>query len=275
MGKPGSADWLTKGQVRHERFAVTPRKLTPGEISASVEKIRRKYDLYVSKYFKPRNLRRAFESRYIQALRAKVDISSFLLAEIGAIQELTEREEQKVQLGPVRPSGEKPQGFADKVLEENRARIAQYPDLAFNPDASEEIRRMAGALTELAAKRWQDLGAALEETMYAMSSSEMLTLDSQLRYLSSPGGNEAPQFLNRLLVQLRKFPRHYPSIDREEKDYILQSAFLLHDLFVVLERVKRVYTEMAEERRKVVEESLNHVWQIISDFRLKDLKRSR
>lgn len=255
---------------------MTPRKLTPGEISASVEKIRRKYEDYVTKYFKPKSLRRAFESRYIQALRAKVDISSFLLAEIAAIQELTEREEQRVQLGPVRPAAaEKPQGFADKVLEENRARISQYPDLAFSADASDEVRRMAGALTELAAKRWQDLGAALEETMYAMSSSEMLALDSQLRYLSSAGGNEAPQFLNRLLVQLRKFPRHYPSIDREEKDYILESAFFLHDLFVVLERVKRVYTEMAEERRRVIEDSLNHVWGIISDFRLKDLKRSR
>lgn len=252
------------------------RKLTPGEISASVEKIRKKYDDYVVKYFKPRTLRRAFETRYIQALRAKVDISSFLLAEIAAIQELIEREEQRVQLGPVRPSAEKPpQSFADKVLEENRARIEKYPDLPFHADASEEVRRMAGALTDLAGRRWQDLGSALEETMYAMSSSEMLSMDSQLRFLSSPGGNETPQFLNRLLVELRKFPRHYPSIEREEKDYILECSFFLHELFVMLERVKRVYTEMAEGPRRVVEESLNHVWSIITDFRLKDLKRSK
>jgi hypothetical protein len=254
---------------------VTTRKLTPGEISATVEKIRKRYDEYVVKFFKPKSLRRAFESRYIQALRAKVDVSSFLLAEIAAIQELIQREEQRVQLGPVRPAADKEPGFADKVLEENRARIAKYPDLAFNPDASDDVRRMAGALTELTARRWQDLGAALEETMYAMNSSEMLSLDSQLRYLSSAGGNEAPQFLNRLLVQLRKFPRHYPSIDREEKEYILEASFFLHDLFVVLERVKRVYTEMAEERRKVVEDSLAHVWSIITDFRLKDLKRGK
>jgi hypothetical protein len=253
-----------------------PRKLTPGEISASVEKIRRKYDDYIVKFFKPRTLRRAFETRYIQALRAKVDISSFLLAEIAAIQELTEREEQRVQLGPVRPAAEKPpQSFADKVLEENLARILKYPDLRFHPDASEEVRRMAGALTDLAGRRWQDLGTALEETMYAMSSSEMLSMDSQLRFLSSPGGNETPQFLNRLLVQLKKFPRHYPSIDREEKDYILECSFFLHDLFIVLERIKRVYTEMAEEPRRVVQESLDHVWAIITDFRLKDLKRSK
>jgi len=254
---------------------MMPRKLTPGEISASVEKIRKKYDDYVVKYFKPRTLRRAFEARYIDALRAKVDISSFLLAEIAAIQELTEREEQRVQLGPVRPAAEKTQSFADKVLEENLARISKYPDLLFNADASDEVRRMAGALTDLAGKRWQDLGAALEETMYAMSSSEMLAMDSQLRYLSSPGDSETPPFLNRLLVQLRRFPRHYPSIEREEKDYILAASFFLHDLFVMLERIKRVYTEMPEERRGTVEASLDHVWGIITDFRLKDLKRAR
>ena len=67
---------------------MTPRKLTPGEITSSIEKIRRKYDEYVDKYFKPASLRKAFEGRYLKALQAKVDVSSFLLAEISAIQEL-------------------------------------------------------------------------------------------------------------------------------------------------------------------------------------------
>lgn len=251
------------------------KKLTPGEISASVEKIRKTYDDYVTKFFKPRSLRQAFETRYLEALRAKVDISSFLLAEISAIRELVEREEQRVQLGPVRPTVEKGPGIADKILEENRARIAKYPDLAFNPDAGEEVRRMAGALSDLAAGMWRDLGYALENTMYAMSSSEMLALDSQLRSLSSADQEELPQFLSRLMIELRKFPRTYAAIEREEKDYLLQASFFLHDLFTVLERVGQVYTEMPTERRNVVENARERTWAIICDFRLKDLKRSR
>jgi hypothetical protein len=254
---------------------VTPRKLTPGEITSSVEKIRRKYDEYVTKYFKPKSLRAAFESRYLKALQAKVDVSSFLLAEISAIQELISREEQRVQLGPVRPAAEKEPSFADKVLDENRARIEKYRDLVFHPDAGEEVRRLVGALTELGGERWQNLGLALQETMYATSSSEMLSVDSQLRFLTSPDGQETPRSLARLVVQLRKFPRNYQAIDREEKEYILEAAFLLHDLFVILERVKKVYTEMPADRRQVVDDSLAHVWGIISDFRLKDLKRKR
>ena len=255
--------------------AMTPRKLTPGEITSSVEKIRRKYDEYANKYFKPKSLRAAFETRYIKALRAKVDVSSFLLAEISAIQELISREEQRIQTGPVRPAVEKEPSFVEKVLEENRARIEAYKDVTFHSDAGEEVRRLAGALFALGGERWQDLGVALQDTMYAMSSSEMISLDSQLRYLASPDGQETPHSLVRLVVQLGKFPRNYQAIDREEKEYILESAFFLHDLFVVLERVKRVYTDMPSDRRRIVEDSLAHVWCIISDFRLKDLKRKR
>lgn len=248
--------------------------MTPGEISSAVEKIRKKYDTYVSKYFKPRTLREAFEERYIRALRAGIDISSFLIAEISAIEELIEREEQRVSQEPARPDAEK-QSFADKVLEENRKRIAKYTDVAFHGDASEEIRRLLGALSELLRDHWQQIGAALEDTMYAPSSSEMLSLDSQLRYLASVDRSETPQFLARLVAQLRKFPRNYALVERDEKEYVLEAAFFLNDLFTVLERVKRVYTDLAAGAKKTIEENLAYVWQIISDFRVKEFKRRR
>ncbi len=136
---------------------MVSRKLTPGEISSTVEKIRKKYDDYIIKYFKPRSLRDAFETRYIKALRAGVDVSSFLLAEISAIEELTSREEQRIQAGPARPPAEKEPSFADRVLEENRKTISQYADIPFHNDAGEEVRRLVGALTGLLRDRWGDL----------------------------------------------------------------------------------------------------------------------
>jgi len=254
---------------------VVSRKLTPGEISSTVEKIRRKYDEYIVKYFKPRSLRDAFETRYIKSLRAGVDVSSFLLAEISAIEELTNREEQRIQAGPVRPSAEKEPSFADKVLEENRKRIAAYADVPFHNDAGEEVRRLVGALSGLVRDRWGDLSVALRDTMYAMNSSEMLTLDSKLRYLSTTSKDEPPAFMARLMSQLRRFPRNYAAVEREEKEYILEAAFFLNDLLVVLERVKKVYTEMAPEEKKVLDDTMAYVWGVITDFRLKDLKRKK
>jgi len=254
---------------------VNPRKLTPGEISGAVEKIRKKYETYVAKYFKPRSLREAFEERYIRALRAGVDVSSFLIAEISAIEELLDREEKKVAAEPAKPEAEKQQSFADRVLEENRKRIIKYPEIYFHQDASEETRRLLGALTELLRGHWQQIGDALRDTMYSMSSSEMLSMDSQLHYLASGDKDEVPQFLIRLVAQLRKFPRNYALIERDEKEYVLEAAFFLNDLFTVLERVKRVYTEMAAEARKIIEDNLAYVWGIVSDFRIKDFKRKQ
>jgi hypothetical protein len=171
---------------------VPSRKLTPGEITNVVEKIRRKYDEYVSKFFRPRSLRAAFEGRYIRALRAKLDISSFLIAEISAIEELIKREEERITLGPVKSEGEKAPDIADKILEENRKRIEKYPDTPVHKDAGEEVRRLLGALDTLAQESWPELAGALRNTGYSMSSLDMLNLDSQLRYLSSPARDEVP-----------------------------------------------------------------------------------
>jgi len=254
---------------------VIPRKLTPGEISGAVEKIRKKYDTFVTKYFKPRMLKEAFEERYVRALRAGVDISSFLIAEISAIEELIQREEKKATVGPVKADSEKQQSIADRVIEENRKRISKYPDIPFHNDASEETRRLLGALSGLLRDRWEKIGDALHHTMYSMSSSEMLSLDSQLHYLAATDKDEVPQFLLRLVSQLRKFPRNYAQIERYEKEYLLEAAFFLNDLFVALERVKRVYTNITAEARKTIEENLAHVWEIVSDFRIKDFKRKQ
>jgi hypothetical protein len=249
-------------------------KLTPGEISSTVEKIRKRYDDYITRYFKPKRLLRAFETRYIKAIRAGVDVSSFLLAEISAIEELIAREEERIQAGPQPVENEQP-SFADRVLEENRKRIASYPDVPFHEDAGEEVRRLAGALGDLERVRWGDLGAALSDTMYAMSSPEMLALDSQLHYLSTSKPDQPPAFLARLMSQLRKFPRNYPAIDREEKEYLLEAGFFLNDLVVVLERVGKVYTEMPAEQKQIVQEALAYVTSLLGDFRLKEFKRRR
>jgi hypothetical protein len=254
---------------------VTPRKLTPGEISSTVEKIRKRYGDYITRYFKRKSLLEAFERRYIKALRGSVDISSFLLAEISAIEELTGREEERIQADPEADTADEEPSFADRIVEENRRRIFSYPDFPFHDDAGEEVRRLVGALSDLERVRWADIGVALRNTMYAMTSTEMLTLDSQLRTLSTTSMTEPPAFLARLMSQLRKFPRSYPAIEREEKEYILEAAFFLNDLLSVLERVKRVYTDMPAAERKILEESFTYVEEVIGDFRLKDLKRRR
>ncbi len=252
---------------------MPPKKLTPGEIKNVVEKIRKKYDDYIYRYFKPKTLREAFEDRYIKALRKQVDISSFLLAEISAIEELTSREEEKA-TAPVQPP-ETHMDIADKVIEENRKRIEKYPEVPFHKDASQEVRKLLGALNVIADVHWHALNLALRNTAYSMTSVEMLNLDSRLRYLASVDKDGTPQFLIRYVSQLKKFPRNYALLEREEKEYILEAAFFLNDLVVILERVKRVYKDMGEEDLQTLESAAAYVWEIITDFRLKEFRKKR
>ena len=252
---------------------MAPKKLTPGEIKNVVEKIRKKYDEYIFKYFKPKTLREAFEDRYIKALRKQVDISSFLMAEISAIEELMSREEEKIASPP--PPAEAHADIADKVLEENRQRIEKYPDLPFHKDARPELRKLLSALNVIADEHWHALNVALRNTAYSMTSVEMLGLDSRLRYLASMDKDGIPQFLISYVSQLKKFPRNYALLEREEKEYILEAAFFLNDLIAILERVKRVYKDIGEEDHMVLDAASAYVWQIISDFRLKEFRKKR
>ena len=60
-------------------------KLTPDEITKVVAKIRQRYDEYIFKYFRPKTVKFAFEERYAEVLQKRMDISTFLMAEIGAV----------------------------------------------------------------------------------------------------------------------------------------------------------------------------------------------
>ncbi len=252
-------------------------KLTPGEITRTVDKIRKRYEEYIYKFFKQRALKRAFEDRYLQAIRSGVDISSFLMAEIGAIEELIEREE-KIVAGPVRRETRKKESVSekiDKLIEENRKKIQKYPDIVFHKDANEEVRHLLGALSELEQKYWGILALVLRDTAHSRSSATLMNLESQLRYLGSLGDDRVSSGLSRYLYQLNRFPRDYQAIEREEKEFILESAFFLNDLYEILVRESKNYGDLSEDNRERLEETRNYVLGVIMDFRLKDLKRKK
>jgi hypothetical protein len=248
-------------------------KLTPGEIRSAVEKIRKRYDRYTHEFHKPRSVRDAFEERYRQALASGVDISTFLMAEISAIEELLKREEDREAAEAQKPVDVPKKDHADKVVEENLKRIEKYPDFPLHKDASVEVRRLLGALHAIEQDQWRTITGALRNTAYSINSVEMLTLDSRLRSLASADKEGVPAFLVGYMTQLRRFPRNYAAMERQEKEYILESAFFLNDLFIILERVKRVYQDLGAGETQALDEALALVWGIITDFRLKEFRR--
>jgi hypothetical protein len=247
-------------------------KLTPNEISRAVEKIRRRYDEYIYKYFKPRTIKNAFEDRYIEAIKASTDISNFLMAEISAVEELIRREEEKVGSGQEAPK-ESVTDKVERIVEQNLARTRKYPEVPFHPVASEELRRLLGAMCRLEEKHWEVLTTCLRNTAYYRSSLTMLNLEGKLRHLAARGSDGVPSGLSRYLYHANRFPRDYLAIDRQEKEYILESAFLLHDLEEILERVEANYPQLEEGSRSGLREIQAFIQGVIRDFRLKEFKR--
>lgn len=249
-------------------------KLSPEEISRVVAKIRRRYQEYIYKYFKPKTVLFAFEERYMEALQRRTDVSTFLLAEISAVDELIKREEAKIAAGPV-PDERSVGDRVERILEEQRERVRKYPDVPIHATANEEIRRLVGAMSTLEAEHWPRLSGCLRDTTYSRSSLTMTNLESRLRYLASLGTDGVPGALSRYLYHLNRFPRDYPAIDREEKEYILESAFFLHDLNDILERVVLNYPRLDEARKRGLQGVQQFVQGVILDFRVKDLKRQK
>ena len=251
-------------------------KLTPNEISRAVDKIRRRYDEYIYKYFKPRSIKNAFEDRYIEAIKASTDISNFLMAEISAVEELIHREEERIageQAG--QPANESVTERVERIVEENLARMRKYPEVPFHPVASEELRRLLGAMCRLEEKHWEVLTTCLRNTAYYRSSLTMLNLEGKLRHLAGRSSDGVPSGLSRYMYHANRFPRNYLSIDREEKEYILESAFLLHDVGEILERVDTNYPQLDEGSRSGLREIQAYIQGIIGDFRLKEFKRKQ
>ncbi len=249
------------------------KKLTPTEITDVVAKIRKKYDEYHYKFFKSLFYKREFEKRYITALKNNVDISSFLLAEISAIEELIKRAEEKYLHKEIKNSKVKEKSIADKIFEDNKRKIQKYNDINFHRDANEEIRRLFGALNTLEQEHWPNLYPALKNTSYSLNTKTMMNLETQLHELGGSGKEGIPPKLERYVTRLNHFPRDYSMVDKEEKNYILETAFLLHDIVNVIETVKEKNNTMARENSDKLENILHYVTNVIDDFRLKEFKK--
>ncbi|MEJ2664461.1 MAG: hypothetical protein P8107_10540 [Spirochaetia bacterium] len=217
--------------------------------------------------------KREFENRYLHALKNNVDISSFLLAEIDAIEELLHRAEEKYLNKEIKTTEVKEKSFADRVMEENVKKIRKYNDINFHKDANEEIRRLFGALNTLEQEVWPRLYTVLKSTSYALSTKTMMALETQLHELGGSSKEGIPSKLERYVTRLNHFPRDYTMVDKEEKNYILEAAFMLHDIVTVLETVEDKNPNMDDANKVILEGILTHVKQVIEDFRLKEFKK--
>jgi hypothetical protein len=252
------------------------KKLTDSEIREAVEKIREEYSEYMTRFGKPRDALDAFEDRYIDALRVRMDLALFLHAEHNVAEQLMTQEHERIEKDKQKQqalSKEKVEKLSatDKIIEEQTQRIGKYPKLFINNDASNEVSRLFGALGAIDREFWADLEKYLRKTYASLYSNPRGRIEEKILQLCRPGTDNIPSRLIRYAHLFSRFPRDYLEIEKEEKRSILDSAFFLFDLLDVLKEVKSGELLSVSEIM-AVEKMEAYVNGIIQDFRLKEFK---
>lgn len=269
------------------------KKLSSDEIKLVVGKIRSKYNDLINELKKPESLLNAFEERYITALRTMKDISVFLLAEIEAVNEIFELEKKKREEFDEKNKMKKGKSFADKVFEENSKKIQKYPRVNLGPNSDEEIERLVGAVRKFIIYNWPVLTYIYKNdrtTQYKYIFDNLFD-----RLIAKIGYNGEVPIARSYLLTLQRFSTDTKKIENEYYMIIKEIAFLLNETLTYLKKVIRedeipeavsklyLYDSASREwydnyknlsHKGCIEKLHNELYEIILDFRIKDIKRS-
>jgi hypothetical protein len=136
-------------------------RLKTKEIEAIVAKIRQRHEEGAVRFGGAGFSRKGFDDRYLQVLRDKVDLQTFVFAEVGAIEELTRRAQKAEEDARVRT--ELP--FTKRIeamLRGMSDKIRGYPAILSEADLPEEVNHFAGGLRAFLDEVWFPLRAVIQ-----------------------------------------------------------------------------------------------------------------
>lgn len=199
---------------------IQPMAMSEKEIGKLVEKLRGKYREYAQR-FSPRWFDLSlFEERYAMAVKNRMNMEGFILAEIANFEKVRERYEKKKE---ERPISEK----IDLIIEANNARIANYPEDRFHPRAGFEMSRICGAMGELALYRFPVLRHVVKDQE---SKGLVAAMEEQMAFLAMPRGSLPAKRIERHAALLSRRDAAEIEIERDKNEYLKEAAFLLHDI---------------------------------------------
>lgn len=273
--------------------------LSPAEINKVLSKIRTKYDDLILKFKKGPSLRDAFEQRYIQSLKKRVNISIFLIAEIEAVNEMYEKAEKQYEEEIYKRKLQKKEvrSFADQIFDENNKKIDKYPSMTIHKDADIQIVKLFGAIRDWINRYWSIALFLFSDNNQESISQKIKEYDNKLFELFDYKGN-VPLGKN-YVSQLEKVNKDNKRIDFEYQYILKESGFLLNEILAFLSLIIDEPTVLSNYNKKLViqpgdisnffydlsifknftrfqtlievQKTLKYV---IEDFRIKDFKKS-
>lgn len=259
------------------------KKLSSVEIEAAINGIRKKYNDYMVEFLKPPKAKNMFEDRYLDALRARIDLERFILDEIVLVQKLIDDEHEKLKLeNEARESRRKKtarkerdrKSVVDKIYEENREKIRKYVAIGLEDDDVYEIDKLFGAVKELEKSYWSGIEGVFRKLYTSRYTGPRRDLEERLFELTLEGPDGYPPGLVKLRTILDRYPREYTALQRESQRCMMNISFLLHSMYEELEKIRNDES-LNDEDRKTIEISLDFVHTVIADFRLTDINASK
>lgn len=217
-------------------------------------------------------LMESLEDRLRHARNTGRDPERFIEEELNAFRVLEAKTLEKERAASVRIEARRRrlagESFADKVMDENRQKIEHYPLLDIHPDADPEVSRLFGAMEFLDNRHWGSLESYLRRAFPRAGQIDRMSIEQRFwRFVATRKGR-LPEELERYRRTLAAPSASKKEKIREAQESVKTVAFYLHDLLDVCEQAIQQLPPSQE-----VDKALDYVRDMISDFRIKDLKR--
>jgi hypothetical protein len=241
------------------------------DLDEAIQRLKNQYRVYSEEYgTKIFNLQ-SFEERYRNALANKIDLSTFLLAEIDVITELKIKVE-KPGTEEIKDTIPTFGDLADKIIEDNRDRIKGYRFIDFHPDAEEETKHLLGAVTEFYYEVWGKINELIRALGLKGSDDVRMKLENDFTFFAIPvRGSYSRAVEDYVLALSRKNPADN---EKAAVNFMRFGGILLNNcLRVVNDGLSTLETmPEADNKLKVLNRYKDILKKIIEDFRLTEIR---
>ncbi len=218
------------------------------------------------------SLLKSFTSRLDSTMDGGRDVAVFLeeeLKEYRSIEQMIQYkekaiEEQEEMLRRVHEG----ETTADKVFQDNRQRIAEYPELKFHPDADLEIVKLYGAMHYFDAHHWDVLESFFRQAFPQPGQIDRISIEQRFWRFVSTSNDREPNALERYKRILDTSMASKAEKHKELREAIKLLSFFLHDIIDVFEHAKKI-----QQPDHQASEAIDYVKNIVRNFRLQSLKR--
>lgn len=194
--------------------------LSQNEIHTLIEKLRAKYLDYAEKFNPKWFSIDAFEDRMQMALRNRMNLEAFILAEISNFEKIKEKyESQKNQTS-----------FSDKVdkiIEEQLEKIKKYPYIDIHPRAGIEIKHLYGVLIDISSNYFPIFWSIIQDSSLR---NRLHILEEELSNLAAPRKNNLSKKVEDYYLLVSRPRVSDLEIEKGQNNLLKESAFVLHKI---------------------------------------------